>query len=173
MVTPTSWHPATAHDAAMVGYTSRTKLTVPGGTSTVPESAGCAPPDEQAPAANAANKMTNALCLASSRATATSSKREAYHRRRHDVLRSLAHSVAERSAALMTSSVLEDVRRREPREVRGGEHVVGDVDQEADEAVLHLLGREMFGGEADRQQGGGVLAPVGQVEGNVQGVVGE
>src|SRR6185436_5804464 len=86
MVIPMSWHPATAHDDAMVGYTSRTKLTVPGGTSTVPESAGCAPPDEQAPAASAANKMTSALCLASSRATATSSKPEAYHRRSRGIM---------------------------------------------------------------------------------------
>src|SRR6185436_9011667 len=105
MVIPMSWHPATAHDDAMVGYTSRTKLTVPGGTSTVPESAGCAPPDEQAlaaPAANAANKMTNALCLASSRATATSSKPEAYHRRRQAFLKMSAGGKPARFAAAST-----------------------------------------------------------------------
>src|SRR6185503_6985533 len=61
MVMPMSWQPVTAHDAAMVGYTSRVKLTVPAGTSTIPESARCAPPDEQAPAASIANRMTTAL----------------------------------------------------------------------------------------------------------------
>src|SRR2546423_7760624 len=68
---------------------------------------------------------------------------------------------------------LEDVGRWEAGEVRGRQHVVGSMNQERHEAYLGLLRGEVFGSEADGQEGRGVLAPVGEMEGDVQRLIGE
>jgi hypothetical protein len=68
---------------------------------------------------------------------------------------------------------VEDVGRGVAGEVCCRQHVVGGVEHEGHQAFLDLLGGEVVGGEADGEQGGGVFAPVGEVEGDVEGFVGE